>query len=54
MVELVIEAENQRLVKPLEVTPGVTGPLFLTDILTVKQLQLDTLCPPARVTTLSQ
>lgn len=54
MVELVIEAENQRLVKHLEVTPDVTGPLFLTDILTVKQLQLDTLRPPARVTALSQ
>lgn len=30
MVELVMEAEMQWLVKTLLVTPGVTGPLLLT------------------------
>jgi hypothetical protein len=40
MVELVIGAENQWLVNPLAVIPGMMGPLLLTDVLTVKQLQL--------------
>lgn len=46
MVELVIRAESQWLVKPLVATSGVTGPLLLTDVLTVKQLQLDAPRPP--------